>query len=108
MRSAVEVSDSAVEEMLESSLEHAFEDMSARQFTEAKLKAEDLLAAVQMGLVKLGDMVPEEQRAEIERLVAAVEEGVRARSTPALKKAIEALDVGTEHLAALLVEQAMR
>src|SRR4029453_7241329 len=47
MRSAVDVSDEAVEQMLEESLEHAFIDMSERQFTEARMKADDLLAAVQ-------------------------------------------------------------
>ncbi|HEY6675357.1 MAG TPA: Hsp70 family protein, partial [Terrimicrobium sp.] len=39
MKSAVEVSDEAVEKMLSESLEHAFEDMNERAFAEACLKA---------------------------------------------------------------------
>jgi len=39
MASAVDVSDEAVELMISESLEHAFEDMSDRIFTEAKLKS---------------------------------------------------------------------
>lgn len=108
MRSAVDVSDTAVEQMLDASLEHAFEDMSARQFAEAKLKADDLLAAVEVALPKLeGELTPED-RAEVDRLVGAVKEAIELRSAPALKKANEALDHGTEHLAALLLEKMMR
>jgi molecular chaperone DnaK len=108
MRSAVDVSDEAVEQMLEESLEHAFTDMSERQFTEAKMKADDLLAAVQAAFSKLGSDLPATDRAEVEALVRDVESAVAQRSVPALKKANEALDRGTEHLATLLIEQAMR
>jgi molecular chaperone DnaK len=108
MRSAVDVSATAVEEMLDASLEHAFEDMSARQFAEAKLKADDLLAAVQAALPKLGADLSAADRAEVDQLVAAVESALALKSAPALKKANEALDRGTEHLAALLIEQLMR
>lgn len=108
IRSAVDVGDEAVEKMLEESLEHAFSDMSERQFTEAKMKADDLLAAVQTALSKLANDIPPEDRAEVEKLVQDVEAALAQRSAPALKKANEALDGGTEHLAALLIEQAMR
>lgn len=108
MKSAVDVSDTAVEQMLDASVEHAFEDMSARQFAEAKIKADDLLAAVRMAIVKLGPDLTAEDRAEVDALVSAVEGAIALQSAPALKKANEALDLGTEHLAALLLEQAMR
>jgi molecular chaperone DnaK len=108
MRSAVDVSDEAVEKMLEESLEHAFSDMSERQFTEAKMKADDLLAAVQAAYAKLGADLSAADRAEVDALVADIEAAIQSRSVTALKKANEALDRGTEHLAALLIEQAMR
>ncbi len=108
MRSAVDVADTAVEQMLDASLEHAFEDMSARQFAEAKLKADDLLAAVRTALPRLGDDLSPEERADIDRRIADVESAIALKSAPALKKANEALDHETEHLAALLIEQAMR
>jgi molecular chaperone DnaK len=104
----VDVSDTAVEEMLDASLEHAFEDMAARQFAEAKLKADDLLAAVRMAEMKLGADLSDADREELHRLVGDVESAIALKSAPALKKANEALDHGTEHLAALLIEQAMR
>jgi molecular chaperone DnaK len=108
MRSAVDVSDEAVEKMLDESLSHAFTDMSERQFTEAKMKADDLLAAVHAAFGKLGADLSAADRSEVEALVQAVQSAVAQRSIPALKKANEALDRGTEHLAALLIEQAMR
>ena len=80
----------------------------ARQFAEAKLKADDLLAAVQTALNKLGPDISESDRAEVEALVQDVESAIALKSAPALKKANDALDHGTEHLAALLIEQAMR
>jgi molecular chaperone DnaK len=108
MRSTVAVSDAAVEKMIEESIEHAFDDLSARQFAEAKLKADDLLAAVDAGLQKLGAAISAEDRALIEKRVAEVRAAIALKSAPALKKACAALDEGTEHLAALLLEQAMQ
>ncbi|MEQ1861267.1 MAG: Hsp70 family protein [Chthoniobacteraceae bacterium] len=105
MRSAVDVTHSAVEQMLDASLEHAFDDMSARQFAEAKLKADDLLAAVRAALPRLSLSAADE--AEVARLVTDVESAIALASAPALKKANEALDRGTEHLAALLLDQLM-
>src|SRR5689334_6478510 len=40
--SAVDVSDEAVETMIADSLEHAFDDMSERVWTETRLKAEEM------------------------------------------------------------------
>jgi len=108
MRSAVNVANTAVEEMLDASLEHAFDDMSARQFAEAKMKADDLLAAVRTALPKLGHDLSAEDRAAVEQRMAEVENAIALKSATALKKANEALDHETEHLAALLIEQAMR
>ena len=39
MKSAVDVDDAAVQQMVEESVEHAFEDLAARRWMEAKLKA---------------------------------------------------------------------
>ena len=50
LTSAVDVSDEAVEAMLADSLEHAFEDMSERVWTETRLKSEEMLAAVEKAL----------------------------------------------------------
>ncbi len=108
MTSAVDVSDEAVEKMLEDSLEHAFEDMNERVFTEAKLKADELLPAVRIALAQIGDELAEAERIEIVKCVADVESAIAAGGAQGLKKAAAALDASTQGLAALLMEKAMR
>ena len=108
MTSAVDVSDEAVEKMLEDSLEHAFEDMNDRVFTEASIKAKELLPAVKTALAQVGTELPEPDRAEILHCAAQVETALAAGGAPGLKKAVAALDTATQHLAAILVEKAMR
>ena len=45
IESAVNVDDAEVQRMVEDSVEHAFEDMAARRWVEARLKANDLICA---------------------------------------------------------------
>ena len=103
--SAVNVDDAAVEEMVSASVEHAFDDMSERIFTEAKLKAEELLPAVEMilgqGLVEDGEK--EEIDAAYQEVKIALEKG----APNPLKEAVQKLDKATEAAAARLVEKAM-
>ena len=108
MTSAVDVSDEAVEKMLEESLEHAFEDMNDRVFTEAKLKADEMLPAVRAALAQAGDELGADERSAIDRGAAEVEAALAAGGAAPLKKAVAALDQATQRLAALLVEKAMR
>ncbi len=107
IQSAVEVSDEAVEKMLGDSLEHAFEDMDERVFTEARLKADEMLPAIDSALAQLGDGVPEDVRAAISELVRKARVAIASRSTGDLKKLLAELDTLTEPLAAALLEKAM-
>lgn len=104
---AVDVNEAAVEQMVEESVEHAFEDMNARIFTEAQLKAEELLPAVRAALVEIGSVLNEEELEEIRVAELAVEEGLTAGEANQLKGAVERLDQATEALAARLVEKAI-
>ncbi len=107
IRSAVEVSDEAVEKMLADSLEHAFEDMDDRQFVEAGLKADEMLPAVDTALQRLGSAVTGEEREAVAAWVEKVTEAREARSLRRLKAALGGLDAATEPLAARLVEAVM-
>jgi molecular chaperone DnaK len=104
MKSAVEVSDEAVEKMLADSLEHAFDDMNERAFTEACLKADEMLPAVETALKRLHDVVTKEERQEIFNLVARIHEARAAHSLEKLRNSLSELDRVTEPLAARLVE----
>ncbi|HEV7404061.1 MAG TPA: Hsp70 family protein [Chthoniobacteraceae bacterium] len=105
--SAVDVSDEAVEKMLEDSLEHAFEDVNERIFTEAKMKADELLPAVRKAMEQVGAQLDADERAKIDECVAAVEKALAAGLAPGLKQANAALDDATQRLATLLIERAM-
>jgi molecular chaperone DnaK len=107
IQSAVEVSDEAVEKMLGDSLEHAFEDMDERVFTEARLKAVEMLPAIDSALDQLGESVPPEVHAAILELAGKTRAAIDARTTAELKKLLAQLDTLTEPLAAALLENAM-
>ena len=106
---AVDVADSQVEQMVSESVDHAFEDMSARVFVEAKLKAEELLGALGPALAEVGEVLSEEDLQEVKNAENAVKKELvsEAQSGALLKAAVENLDQATEQLAALVVERAM-
>jgi molecular chaperone DnaK len=108
IQSAIEVSDEAVEKMLSDSLEHAFEDMDERVFTEACLKADEMLPAVETALRRLGEEVAPQQREKISGLVRQILEAKESHSLSNLRKALNELDEITEPLAARLVEGIMQ
>ena len=107
IKSAVEVSDEAVEAMLAGSLEHAFEDMDARIFTEARLKAEEMLPAVESALDQLGSELPESEVLVIKQQSSEVISALASKETTRLKQALAALDTATQTLATRLLEKAM-
>jgi molecular chaperone DnaK len=93
--------------MLGDSLEHAFEDMDERIFTEARLKAEEMLPAIASALEQLGDEVPIGVREEISRLTLAARNALETRATAELKSLLKELDVVTEPLATALIEKTL-
>ncbi len=107
MKSAVDVSDEKVEQMVAESLDHAFDDMTARVFTEARLKAEEMLPSVRNALALAGDELAPEERDRIAALMAEVETALAGETPHALKRAIAALDESTQTLATILVERAI-
>jgi molecular chaperone DnaK len=99
------VDDDAVGAMVGESVEHAFEDMAERIFTEAKMKAEELLPAVRIVLGQ--GLATDEETGEINAAVAEVEQAMAQGAANPLKAAVKRLDTATEALAARLVEKAM-
>jgi molecular chaperone DnaK len=106
---AVDVDDERVEAMISASVEHAFEDMNERVWTEARLKAEELLGAVAAAMEQFGEAVTAEERAGIEAAANAVRSVLAGPShdARALKAANQTLDDATQELAVRLVEQAL-
>ncbi|MAS95151.1 MAG: molecular chaperone DnaK [Verrucomicrobiales bacterium] len=106
--SAVDVEDEEVERMVNESIDHAFDDMNQRVWTEAKIKSEELLPAVEVALEQVGEKLSPEEKNEIEAAVEIVKQILASDSQDAslLKKANSDLDDATQTLAALLVEEA--
>jgi len=105
---AVDVEDELVERMVSESVDYAFEDMNERIWTEARLKSEELLAAVESALGQIGEEVDEGEREDILAAAARVRSMLdgELKDSAALRKANQDLDLATEGLAALLVEAA--
>jgi len=105
---AVDVSDELVEQMVDESVEHAFEDMNARVFAEARMKAEELLPAVELAVREGAEFLGNEERAAVDLAKSEVQAAMKGGQAAPLKAAVEVLDGLTETLAAHLVEEAMR
>jgi molecular chaperone DnaK len=104
-KTAVDVDDAAVESMVGESVEHAFEDMALRVFTEARLKAEELIPAVENALQQ--GLANETEKSEIINALDAVRAAMKSASGNPLKTAVQRLDAATEAMAARIVEDAM-
>jgi molecular chaperone DnaK len=107
VKSAIDVSDEAVEKMLAESLDHAFEDVSERVWTETQLKSQEMLRAVDSALAITGDQLDAAEKEMILQSATVVREALESHETARLKEANEALDRATQGLAALMVENAM-
>jgi len=114
MKSAVDVDDVAVQKMVEESVEHAFEDMAARQWIENKLRAEQTIAATRKALAEcaheLDDAVRQKIQlalGEVEKLLGAEDGRTKIGDPKQLKAATEALDEATRPLADLMMDKAM-
>jgi molecular chaperone DnaK len=108
INSAVDVSDEAVEAMISESLDHAFDDMSERVWTEAKLKAEEMLGAVEAAFERVGDSIEPAEKEMILRAAEKLREALRTNDTKLLQVANATLDDATQGLAAAVVEKAMQ
>jgi len=108
IKSAVDVSDEAVEAMISESLDHAFDDMSARVWTEAKLKAEEMLGAVAATFERMGDSIDPTEKEAILCVAAELREALGTNDARRLQAANAKLDDATQGLAAMVVEKAMQ
>ncbi|HEY1786721.1 MAG TPA: Hsp70 family protein [Verrucomicrobiae bacterium] len=114
IKSAVDVDDSAVQKMVEESVAHAFEDLDARRWIEAKLKANDAAGATKKALAAHAAEIEEDYRRQIEGAVSDVENALTVEDAKAgpeelkrLQSAVAALDEVTKALADFLMDKAM-
>jgi molecular chaperone DnaK len=114
MKSAVDVDDAAVQQMVEESVEHAFDDLAARRWVEAKLKANETLTATHKAIVDFGGEIETDYRGQIEAAAREVEKALATENSETgagdlkpLQATVTALDEITKPLAELLMDKAM-
>jgi molecular chaperone DnaK (HSP70) len=113
MKSAVDVDDAAVQQMVEESVAHAFEDLAARRWIEAELKAQELLTATRKGLADCQGELAADYVAQVEGALSEVQAALATGQMESggdlkrLQAAGAALDEATKPLAELLMDKAM-
>ncbi|MEO6035595.1 MAG: Hsp70 family protein, partial [Verrucomicrobiota bacterium] len=114
MKSAVDVDDAEVQKMVEESVEYAFDDLKARQWIEAKVKASTDLPATRKAMGEFAAELDENYRKQLETALSATEE-VLAGADPKtkigdpvkLKAALAHLDEVTKPLAEFQMDKVM-
>jgi molecular chaperone DnaK len=114
MKSAVDVNDADVQKMVEESVEHAFDDLKARRWIEAKIRSGETLQATRQALADHAAELDPEYKQQIERAIQAVEDVLAAEDSKTkvgdpnkLKSANAALDEVTKPLADFMMDKAM-
>jgi len=103
-----------VQQMVEESVEHAFEDLAARRWVESTLKANELVTATRKALQDCASELEAEYRSLVEKALAKVQ-AILAGENPETKSgdskklqaACAALDEATSPLAEILMDKAM-
>lgn len=114
MKSAVDVEDADVQKMVEESVEHAFDDLKARQWIEGKIQAGKNLTATRQALAELGTELDPANRRQVEESITAVEAALetenpktRVGEPQKLKTANALLDQATVRLAEIQMDRVM-
>ncbi|MEX8493612.1 Fe-S protein assembly chaperone HscA [Sphaerotilus sp.] len=102
------LSDDQVATMLRESFTEAEGDMRRRALAEARVEAERLILATRAALQADGDLLDEEERAVLDRLVHRLSETARSEDAHAIDAATKALGDGTETFAALRMNRGIQ
>jgi molecular chaperone DnaK len=114
MQSAVDVDDAEVQKMVEESVEHAFDDLRARQWIEAKIKAGETIMATRKTMAEYAAELDPEYKAQldgaledIETVLSAEDPKTKTGDPKKLKEANAKLDEVTKPLADHAMDKAM-
>jgi len=110
LSSAINVEENQVHEMIEQSVEHAFEDMDSRKWIEAAAKAKEAVNAARLGLDSFAGEIDCSNAItasiqEVETILEA--SGKTTGDLPGLKSAVSGLDKVTMPMAELMMDQAI-
>jgi molecular chaperone HscA len=86
------LTDEEIERMLLASIEHAEEDVQARQLIDNRVEAQRILKAVEKQIEANGDLLSDSERAQIEKTVRDVRAASAGNDHHAIQQQIEELD----------------
>jgi molecular chaperone DnaK len=114
MKSAVDVDDADVQKMVEESVEHAFDDLRARQWIEAKIRAGETIMATRKTMAEYASELEAEYKGqldaaleEVEAVLSTEEPRTKTGDPKKLKEATAKLDEVTKPLADHAMDKAM-
>jgi len=116
VQSAVDVDDADVQQMVEESVEHAFDDLAARRWIENRLKVKEILQATQQGVELCVEELTDEYLDELKGAISDLTEclGPEPEADPdyvgdwqRLKELVKAMDELTADLAELQMQKVM-
>ncbi|QNM98030.1 Fe-S protein assembly chaperone HscA [Chitinimonas koreensis] len=99
--------DDEIARMLQDSMAHAREDMSARSLAEARVEAASLLSATAMALASDGELLDAAERAVIDQAIAALGLAHAGSDPAAIRAASEALNLATTEFAGRRMDAAV-
>jgi molecular chaperone HscA len=100
--------DDEIAKMLQESFTSADVDMQARALREEQVEAQRILLAVQSALNADGALLSDDERANIDALIAKLREQAQGADHLAIKAAVDALAHGTEEFAARRMDRSVR
>jgi len=102
------LSDDEVARMLQESFGAADSDMHARELREQLVEAQRLEEATKAALAADGDLLGDDERVEVDRLMAALGVAVLGNDPAVIRQAVEALAHGTDEFAARRMDRSIR
>jgi molecular chaperone HscA len=102
------LSDDQIAAMLQDSFATAQQDMQSRALVEARVDADRMLLATRSALSADGDLLEAVERAEIDTLLAALEEAKSATDAKTVEAATDRVAKGTEAFAAMRMNRGIQ
>jgi molecular chaperone DnaK len=103
------LNDADIERMLEESIEYAEQDFTERQLIEARNEGEAILSATAKALANSqAANLSAEERQKIDTAIAELKQAMGGPDYKSIRKKIEDLNHGTEHLAELVMNSAVQ
>ena len=102
------LSDDEIARMLKESFGSADDDMKARALREQQVEAQRMLEATLAALASDGDLLSDDERNAIERLVANVSAHLQDDDAGVVRRATDALIAGTDDFAARRMDRSIR